>query len=179
MWQPSIYYIVWQIGLLHLGLRATIQAADWFAWNLISMLQTMLFMSMSKRKYKSCSLYNCVPTSNHSLIMLHISLVSSQLTENAVLFMFMQKFCECRRANQELRCCCYKDQTEEGDYWECFWTETEQHAIIPSSLEKHLSSASLLLLYGQPALLMMLWYVASPSITSLNVISRWVVLAHL
>lgn len=47
-------------------------------------------------------------------------------------------------------------QTEEGDYWECFWTETEEHAIIPSSLEKHFSPASLLLLYGQPAPLMML-----------------------
>lgn len=71
------------------------------------------------------------------------------------------------------------DQTEEGDYWECFWTETEEHAIIPSSLEKHFSSASLLLLYGQPVPLMMLWYAASPSKTSLDVISRWVVLAYL
>lgn len=98
---------------------------------------------------------------------LHISLVISQLTENAARCLCRSFAINIESVGPGVEVLLLHDQTEEGDYWECFWTETEQHAIIPSSLEKHFSSASLLLLYGQPAPLMMLWYVASPSITSL------------
>lgn len=165
--QASIYYIVWQMGLLHLDLQATVQAADWFAWNLIS----MQWCSCQWQKGNIRSATSTTVSTHYSLPMLHTSLNWRKMLPDVY-----AEVSQMQKSQPGVEALLLQ-WSHWGGWLLRVFLDRNRTACNHSFILRE--ALQLCLIIVALVSLRLWWCCDMSSITSLDVISRWVALAHL